>query len=161
MGQAADTLWMSLICGWNYTGCSQKTHLNPAFKLNKFCRVLQWRRCCSPTGGRRSRMGTGRIVSPSPPQVRYHLRTETPRNCQCQTSYRLVCDLPQRIQGALGARPPCPQDFFKIMQFLANFFWENPILEQNLGSGPPGVNTQLPPDQNPGSAPAYTGRTRI
>ena len=27
--------------------------------------------------------------------------------------------------GGPGARPPCPQNFFKIMQFSGNF-WENP-----------------------------------
>ena len=46
-----------------------------------------------------------------------------------------------------GPRPPCPQDFFKIMHFSGNF-------EQILGSGLPpwGQNSAEPPDQSPGSA---------
>ncbi len=36
-------------------------------------------------------------------------------------------------RGPWGPGPPCPQDFFKIMQFSGNFKGKPPI----LGSGPP------------------------
>ncbi len=50
--------------------------------------------------------------------------------------------------------PPCPQDFFKIMQFSGNFKGK-PLFWTHFGLKPPlEVKTQLgPPDQNPGSAP--------
>ena len=52
----------------------------------------------------------------------------------------------QRIQGALGPGPPCPQDLSKVMRFSNN-------VKRFFGSGPPwGQNSAGPPDQNPESA---------
>ena len=46
--------------------------------------------------------------------------------------------------GSSGSRgPPCPQDFFKIMQFSANFKEENSYFEQILGSGSPHLGSKL------------------
>ena len=53
--------------------------------------------------------------------------------------------------------PPCPQEFFKIMQFSSNFKGK-PLFWTNFGlRAPLGVKTLLglPPDQNPGSAPSH------
>ncbi len=62
-----------------------------------------------------------------------------------------------RIQGALRAGPPCPQDFFKIMQFSDNFKGKIPILSKCWVQAPLGVKTPLgPPDKNSGSAPGAT-----
>ena len=59
----------------------------------------------------------------------------------------------ERIQGALGARLPCPQHFIKILHFQA-ILRKNPNFKQFLSSGPPwGQNSAGPPNQNPGSAP--------
>ncbi len=58
-------------------------------------------------------------------------------------------------RGPGGLSPPCPQDFFKIIQFSGNFKEKKPYFEQMLGSGPP-LGSKLrwgAPDQNPGSAP--------
>ncbi len=61
--------------------------------------------------------------------------------------------------GGLGAEPPLPQDFFKIMHFSGNFKGRTPISSklwaQGSGHLPPiEVQSPLgPPDQNPGSAP--------
>ncbi len=60
-----------------------------------------------------------------------------------------------RIQGGyLGARPPCPQDLFLIMQF-SGFKGKTPrYFEQILGSAPSPLRVKTPrcaPDQNPGS----------
>ncbi len=50
--------------------------------------------------------------------------------------------------------PPCPKDYFQIMQLSGNFKGQF-YFEQMLGSGPPwGQNSAGPPHQNPGSASA-------
>ena len=48
---------------------------------------------------------------------------------------------------------PCPQDLFKMMQFLGSFK-RKPILSKFWAQGPPWG--QNPPDQNLGSAPGNT-----
>ncbi len=69
---------------------------------------------------------------------------------------------PQADPGSPGGPTPCPQDLFKIMQFLGNFKGKIPILSKFWAQGPPGVKTPLgpPPDQNPGSAPGSSPRKR-
>ncbi len=47
------------------------------------------------------------------------------------------------IQLTSGSRPPCPQDFFKIMQFSGNFKGRPPILSTFWAQGPPRVQTPL------------------
>ena len=56
--------------------------------------------------------------------------------------------------GGSGAQaPPCPQDFFKIMQFSGNFKGKTPIFSKFRDQAPFGVQTLLgPPGQNPGFA---------
>ncbi len=49
--------------------------------------------------------------------------------------------------------PPCPKDFFKIMQFSGNFKGKAPILSKFWAQPPPSLGSKLPVDQNPGSAP--------
>ena len=46
--------------------------------------------------------------------------------------------------GTLEPWPPCPQYFFKIMQFSGNFKG-NPLFLQILGSGPPWPNSRIRP----------------
>ncbi len=56
--------------------------------------------------------------------------------------------------GGWVSGPPCPQDFFKIMQFSVNFMGKTPILRKFWAQGPPpplGSKLHCPPDQNPGS----------
>ncbi len=58
-----------------------------------------------------------------------------------------------RIQGGLATwAPPCPQDFFNIMQLSGNYEGKTLFLPI-LGSGPPLKSLLGPPDQYPGSAP--------
>ncbi len=60
--------------------------------------------------------------------------------------------------GSGGLAPPCPQDFFKIMQCSGNFKEKNPILGNFLLRAVPpyGQNSTRPPYQSPGSAPEET-----
>ncbi len=63
--------------------------------------------------------------------------------------------------GALGAQPPCPQEFFKIMQFFRQFYkGKPPILSKFWAQVHPpwGQISAGPPDQNPGSAPELLER---
>ncbi len=86
------------------------------------------------------------------------LNVATP--CHIRISvYELLSHVTCRMlssSGSRGARPPpCPQDFFEIMQFSGNFKGKTPIFEQILGSAPP-FRSKLRwalPDHNPGSAP--------
>ncbi len=68
--------------------------------------------------------------------------------CSCATGYS-VAD-----PGGPRSPPPCPQDFFKIMQFSDHFKGKTPILSKFWAQDFPwGQNPAALPDQNPGSAP--------
>ena len=62
------------------------------------------------------------------------------QRCQMETHMRHS----RGSRGALWAWPPCPQDFFKIMQFSGNFKGKSPIFSKFWAQGPPlGVKTPL------------------
>ncbi len=58
----------------------------------------------------------------------------------------MLCDEQCVTSGSRGPwGPPCPQEFFKIMQFSTLFSGKTPILSKCLAQGPPGKNSAGPP----------------